>query len=101
MPCVLCKEASRVEVVEVYDVSTLRIKDGIVSYTCVLADITIPVNIGIILYDQVYNIVYARIKNKLFLCKQKYGYRVVYLYDREDFTLINSWINNLLVMYLG
>lgn len=55
------------QVVDIYDLTTIKIKRNIITYICILADIIIPTN----LYPDIYNLVYTsivkRCKNNVFL----------------------------------
>lgn len=89
---------SHVEVVKVYNINTMRIKKHIITFVCVLADIVIPIGMDKIDYMLIYNIIINKVKNKVFLCKKIYGYMTVYLYDIQEQNILNTYINNLLVL---
>lgn len=87
------------EVLDIYDLTTIKIKRNVITYICILADIIIPTD----LYPDIYNLVYIniakRIKGQILLCKKIYGHKFIYLYDVQNSEIINTWINNMISYY--
>jgi len=83
------------EILDIYDLTTIKIKRNIIIYICVIADIIIPTDLYPDIYSIIYNNIVQRIKGQIILCKKAQGHKLLYLYDMQNEEIINNWINNM------
>jgi hypothetical protein len=85
-------------VIQIYNITNIKIKFNIFSYQYILADIILPKYYDKLCLEWVMSEMLLYMRDKLFKVKI-FNNIYVYLYDTDNNLYINNWINNIIVEY--